>query len=259
MPPLRRRRRILSTALPLAVTLGAVGSYGTAARPVKSSARRPVAVASALPAAVPVVDPSAALETVLRELAPDLRPEPLRGAVAAWERLRGEGVATRPWLAVIDYGLPSTTPRLWVFDLDARKLVYHELVAHGRNSGEDLAATFSNEEGSLMTSLGAFVTGGTYVGSNGYSMRLRGLDPGRNDRAEARAIVMHGAPYVDESFARRTGRLGRSWGCPAVRPAVARELIDTIREGSVLYSWHPSLESAPAAEPSGATPVLAAR
>jgi hypothetical protein len=189
------------------------------------------------------MDPTAALATALRSLAPDLRTEALRPAIAAWERLRGEGIATRPLLTVLDYGLPSTQPRLWVFDLDARRLLYHELVAHGKNSGGDVPDAFSDDEGSLKSSLGSFVTGGTYTGKNGYSMRLRGLDPGRNDHAEARAIVVHGAPYVDPDVARKLGRLGRSWGCPAVRPAIAHELIDRIKDGSVLFAWHPSLPS----------------
>ena len=235
MRRLRRRRRVLSTAIPLATVLGMAGVGPQQAAP------RPVAVAAPVPAALPVMDPTAALATALRALAPDLRQEALQPALAAWERLRGEGIATRPLLTVIDYGLPSTQPRLWVFDLDARRLLYHELVAHGRNTGDDLATAFSNDDGSLQTSLGSFVTGESYTGKNGYSMRLRGLDPGRNDHAEARAIVVHGASYVDPDVARRLGRLGRSWGCPAVRAAIAHQLIDRIKEGSVLFAWHPSL------------------
>ena len=235
MRRLRRRRRILSTAIPLATLLGSAGVVPQHAAP------RPMAVASTVPALVPVVDPTAALATALRELAPDLRLEALRPALDAWERLRGEGVATRPLLTVVDYGLPSTQPRLWVFDLDARRLLYRELVAHGRNTGDDLASAFSNDEGSLQTSLGSFVTGQSYTGRNGYSMRLRGLDQGRNDHAESRAIVVHGASYVDPDVARKLGRLGRSWGCPAVRPAIAHELIDQIKDGSVFFAWHPSL------------------
>jgi hypothetical protein len=133
---------------------------------------------------------------------------------------------------------------MWVFDLAAERVLFHEVVAHGRNSGEDLALSFSNADGSFMSSLGAFVTGGTYDGHNGYSLRLQGTEPELNDRAEARAIVMHGAPYVDEAAAQRRGRLGRSLGCPAVRPEIARALIDTIKDGSVLYAWHPSIAGA---------------
>jgi len=92
-----------------------------------------------------------------------------------------------------------------------------------------------------MSSLGTFLTGDAYEGKNGYSMRLYGVEPAVNDRAEARAIVLHGAPYVDEGVAATLGRLGRSLGCPAVRPAIAHELIDELKDGSVVYAWHPSL------------------
>lgn len=182
-----------------------------------------------------------AIEAALIHAAPTLRPEALRAALSAWDTLHSRGVVSRPLLTVIDYGLPSKTKRMWVFDLDARRLLFHELVAHGRNSGEDLARSFSNEEGSLKTSLGAFVTGATYNGRNGYSLRLRGVDPGLNDRAEARAIVVHGAPYVGEEVAQNLGRLGRSHGCPAVRPAIARKLIDEVKDHTLLYAWHPSM------------------
>jgi hypothetical protein len=173
-----------------------------------------------------------------------LHPEALHRALLAWDELHALGEAQCPLLTVIDYGLPSTEKRMWVFDLASEHVLFHELVAHGRNSGEDLALTFSNADGSFMSSLGAFVTGSSYDGHNGYSLRLRGTEPDVNDHAEERAIVMHGAPYVDEAIALQQGRLGRSLGCPAVRPAIARELIDTIKDGSVLYAWHPSIASA---------------
>ena len=142
-------------------------------------------------------------------------------------------------LAVIDYSKPSTQPRLWVFDVERGRLLFHELVAHGRNTGERLAARFSNVEGSKMSSLGLFEATETYYGSNGYSLRLRGLDAGYNDNALSRAIVMHGAPYVSEAIAERLGRLGRSWGCPAVRQEVARTMIDTLKGGALLFAYYP--------------------
>lgn len=140
-------------------------------------------------------------------------------------------------LAVIDYSRPSTEPRLWVFDLATRQLLYAEHVAHGRGSGENLAQAFSNRDGSHQTSLGLFATAETYHGGNGYSLRMDGLEPGINDRARPRAIVMHGADYVDPDAARAQGRLGRSLGCPAVRRAVAREIIDTLKDGQLLFAW----------------------
>ena len=182
-------------------------------------------------------------DRLLREAA-GLSPRALHAALTSRESLRARGEVHSPLLSVIDYGLPSTRPRLWVFDLDSERVLFHELVAHGRTSGWDLAVSFSNHDGTYMSSLGAFVTGSAYDGKNGYSLHLRGTDPDLNDRAEARAIVMHGAPYVDEAVALKYGRLGRSLGCPAIRPAIARQLIDEIRDGSVLYAWHPSIAGA---------------
>jgi hypothetical protein len=147
--------------------------------------------------------------------------------------------AAPPTLTVIDYSLPSTEPRLWVFDLSTGEVLFKELVAHGRNTGENLATKFSNQMDSRQTSIGLFVTDQTYVGSNGYSLRLDGLDRGFNDRARDRAIVMHGAPYVNPEIAAAQGRIGRSWGCPALRTAIASKVIDTIRGGSVIFSYYP--------------------
>ncbi|MEL0028712.1 MAG: murein L,D-transpeptidase catalytic domain family protein [Perlucidibaca sp.] len=142
-------------------------------------------------------------------------------------------------LAVIDYSRPSLQRRLWVFDLRQRTLLFHELVAHGRNTGDNQASHFSNEEGSLASSLGLFRTSDTYDGGNGYSLRLDGLDPGFNDHARERAIVMHGAPYVNGEIGRSLGRLGRSWGCPAVRSGIARVMIDDLKQGQFLFSYYP--------------------
>ncbi len=205
-------------------------------------ARVPCARAASLAA---LESGASALETELLLAAPTLRPAALRGALAAWNGLELNGELSRPLLTVIDYGLPSTVKRLWVFDLASHRLLFHELVAHGRNSGDDLARSFSNDVGSLMTSLGAFVTGATYNGRNGYSLRLRGMEVGVNDRAEERAIVLHGAPYVGDAVAHELGRLGRSYGCPAVRPAITRTLIDELKDRTLLYAWHPSMTRPP--------------
>lgn len=141
-------------------------------------------------------------------------------------------------LTVIDYSRPSSEPRLWVVDLTSKRLLYEELVAHGQGSGGATATTFSNEPETHQTSLGLFKTDQTYVGRNGYSLRLDGLDAGINDRARERAIVMHGAPYVSEAFVKANGRLGRSWGCPAVRNDIAREMIDRVKGGGLVFAYH---------------------
>lgn len=159
------------------------------------------------------------------------------GAVSC--AIKSGAVADASTLTVIDYSRPSTEKRLWVFDLHSRTLLYEELVAHGRGSGENLATQFSNLPDSHQSSLGLFRTEDTYVGRNGYSLRLRGLDEGFNDRAYERAIVMHGAPYVDEDIARTNGRLGRSWGCPALRDGVARTVIDRVKGTGLVFAYYP--------------------
>jgi hypothetical protein len=142
-------------------------------------------------------------------------------------------------LTVIDYSKPSSEPRLWVYDLKTKQLLFEELVAHGQGSGANMATQFSNTDESHQTSLGLFVTSDTYVGKNGYSLRLDGLDKGVNDRARERAIVMHGAPYVSSAFVKANGRLGRSWGCPAISELVARKMIDTVKGGGLVFAYYP--------------------
>jgi hypothetical protein len=199
------------------------------------------AVAAAIPAAASTGSPEHDLALRLASAAPAASREVLRLAARAMTcALRNPAFGVDPQrLGVIDYSRPSTEPRLWVFDLAARKLLFEEWVAHGRNSGDNLTTRFSNRDGSYMTSLGGFAAQETYVGGNGYSLRLRGLEPGFNDRARDRAIVIHGAPYVNPVAAKLQGRLGRSLGCPAVRPQVARQLIDSIRGGTFVFAYYP--------------------
>ena len=126
-----------------------------------------------------------------------------------------------------------------MLDLAHARVLARELVAHGRGTGDDRAVRFSNRPGSLQSSLGTFVTGAVYRGKHGLALRLRGLDPGLNDRAEARAIVIHGAPYVSEAVVAKLGRLGRSQGCPALSPAAAARVIGLIGVGTVVFAYHP--------------------
>lgn len=142
-------------------------------------------------------------------------------------------------LTVIDYSKPSTEKRMWVYDLRTHALLFDELVSHGRGSGKTNATSFSNDPSSNKTSLGLFRTGETYVGHNGYSLRLDGLEAGVNDNARDRAIVVHGAPYVNGATAKANGYLGRSLGCPAVRPEVAHQLIDAIKGGGLIFAYYP--------------------
>jgi len=179
------------------------------------------------------------LQTELAAQAPTLRPAVLELALRAEARARAEGRGAKRVLAVIDYSRPSTARRLWVFDLDGRRLLLHELVAHGKGSGENRASVFSNRGRSLASSLGLFEAGASYQGRHGLSLKLRGLEPGFNDRAERRAIVIHGADYVSREFARRHGRLGRSWGCPAVGPAAIGKLVESLKDGGLVFVYYP--------------------
>lgn len=178
------------------------------------------------------------LDHTLTRLAPDANPEVLTHAASALACADPE--AER--LAVIDFSLPSTEPRLWVFDLAEERLMFEELVSHGQGTGDAMAETFSNVQGSHQSSLGLFRTLNSYYGRNGYSLRLEGLEPGINDLAYQRAIVIHGADYVSDAFIRQTGRLGRSQGCPAVRQEVTYPLIDSLKEDHYLFAYFPDSE-----------------
>jgi hypothetical protein len=143
-------------------------------------------------------------------------------------------------LTLIDFSLSSQKKRMWIIDLKNQKLLFHELVAHGKNSGGDMANAFSNIPESNQSSLGFYVTEETYFGKYGLSLRLAGQEKGFNDLARARAIVLHGADYVNESIGKNLGRLGRSFGCPAVRREVSEAVVNTLANGTCMFIYHPS-------------------
>lgn len=147
-----------------------------------------------------------------------------------------------PIFTVIDYSLPSVERRLWVLDMSTGEVLFHELVAHGRGSGENFARSFSNQPESKESSLGLYRTGTPYRGTHGLSLRLAGLEPGVNDRAAERDIVVHGADYVSDAFARQWGRLGRSWGCPALEHSTVGPVIDRIQGGTGMLIYYPDAE-----------------
>jgi hypothetical protein len=142
-------------------------------------------------------------------------------------------------ISIVDFSLPSSRKRLFIIDLKNNKLVYNTYVAHGRNSGREMASEFSNQPESNKSSLGAYVTGGTYIGKHGYSMRLLGEEKGINDNANSRAIVMHSAAYVSEGAIRMQGFIGRSLGCPALPENLYKPIIEKIKNGSCLYLYSP--------------------
>lgn len=165
----------------------------------------------------------------------------LERALYAYQSLEATHRIHNRVLTVIDYSMRSSERRLWVLDPRSLRVLYHDFVAHGRGSAApddpDRAVRFGNEPESHRSSIGLFLTGDTYTGKHGESLELVGLEPGVNDRALERRIVIHPADYASASFrAQSGGRLGRSFGCPALDPAVARPIIHTIRGGSVLYA-----------------------
>ncbi|WP_026953739.1 murein L,D-transpeptidase catalytic domain family protein [Algoriphagus vanfongensis] len=138
-------------------------------------------------------------------------------------------------LTVIDFSLPSTAKRMWIIDPEKGQILLNSVVSHGRNSGDLMAKSFSNQPESYKSSLGFYKTAETYSGKHGYSLRLDGLEKGFNDQARNRAIVIHGADYAREEFAKSVGRLGRSLGCPALPSELSAQAIDLIKDGSLLF------------------------
>jgi L,D-transpeptidase catalytic domain len=144
-------------------------------------------------------------------------------------------------LTIIDFSASSTEKRFFLLDLKNQKILKQTLVAHGKNSGLDKAESFSNKKRSRKSSLGFYVTGETYEGKHGFSLRLDGMSKDLNDNARKRAIVIHGANYVNQDFIKANGRIGRSFGCPALSFDEANDIIELIKEGSCLFIYHPSL------------------
>jgi hypothetical protein len=157
-----------------------------------------------------------------------------------WEKLASQGrILNESIIAIVDFSQPSSQKRLYVLDMQNYKVLFNTLVAHGRNSGKEWASSFSNRPSSYKSSPGFYITGETYFGDNGYSLKLNGIEHGINDNAMQRAIVIHGADYVNESYIQSQGYIGRSQGCPAVPRGEAREIIDAIKEGTCLFVYAP--------------------
>lgn len=156
-------------------------------------------------------------------------------ALDGYEKLENE--LNKEVLTVIDFTLPSTEKRMWIIDLATQEILLNTVVSHGRNSGNLMAEKFSNRPESYQSSLGFYKTAETYHGKHGYSLRLDGLEKGFNDQSRNRAIVIHGADYAREEVAKMSGRLGRSLGCPAVPTELSDEVIDLIKDGSLLFIY----------------------
>ena len=234
----------------------------------RAQAPRPVAVATAAPAVpaaaaavipdslrpAPVAALAAVPDTLRRAIrhlhaalgpaAAALRPAVLEQACVGYLTLHPTGRIERAGLlAVADMGLPNTTERLWVIDLQRARVLHRSLVAHGEGSGHLRATRFSNEEKSACTSLGFYRTASTYDGIHGYSRRIEGLDQGQNTNAYDRYVVLHAADYAGPDYVRQHGHLGYSRGCPALPPGQFKEIIATLRVGSLLLVSGPGLAS----------------
>lgn len=143
------------------------------------------------------------------------------------------------YLSICDFSQSSRNKRLYIINLEKNELVINTWVAHGKNSGAEYATRFSNTVESLQSSLGFYTTSLTYTGKHGLSLRLNGVEPGFNDRAMERTIVIHGAAYVDASRLHAGMYMGRSWGCPAVPQKESAEIINTIKNGTCFFIYHP--------------------
>lgn len=154
--------------------------------------------------------------------------------------LKEKGVLQKDILTLVDFSLSSNVKRLWVIDLSTNTILYNTLVAHGRNTGEEFANSFSNTNSSFKSSLGFYLTGEIYNGKHGMSLKLDGLEKGINDNARQRGVVMHSANYVSNSFIKCNKRLGRSEGCPAIPQESLTKIVSTIKNKSCLFIYHPS-------------------
>ena len=230
---LRAATRVATLRFALATVVFALPSFAASGGTLEARGSRTAEVSPTLAASFDVTTWAAPVRAGIDPALFALALEAASSAVS-----RGDAAEPRT-LTVIDFSKPSTQKRLWVFDLRSRALLFHEHVAHGRGSGANLATTFSNVPESNQSSLGLFRTGEAYMGKHGLSLRLDGLERGINDRARERAIVIHGADYVNATTAQTQGRLGRSLGCPAVRPEIAASLIQAVKAGGLLFAYYP--------------------
>jgi hypothetical protein len=190
-------------------------------------------------------DSNADINTEVKHLsqkAPELDTKILKYALVAYKKAMLTGLTKKPILTVVDYSKPSSEQRLWVFDVNQEKLLFNTHVAHGQNSGGTTPTHFSNQISSKESSLGTYVTQDTYMGSNGYSLNLKGLEKGINDNAYTRRVVVHGANYVEPNYIKSIGHAGRSWGCLAVAKTLSKSFINLIKDGSVIFAYYPDTQ-----------------
>lgn len=161
-------------------------------------------------------------------------------ALTGYNKLENQNKISNHLLTVVDFSLPSTQKRMWILNMETNKVLYHTYVSHGQNTGGNMATKFSNTVNSLQSSLGFYVTAETYYGKNGLSLFIDGMEKEFNSKARERYVVIHGADYAQENSIEKWGRLGRSYGCPAVPTQLSKEIINTIKGGSALFIYHPN-------------------
>ncbi|MBV9575368.1 MAG: murein L,D-transpeptidase catalytic domain family protein [Gammaproteobacteria bacterium] len=169
----------------------------------------------------------------------DINSHVLHLSLVAYIHAKKKGLVQNPYLTVVDFSKPSNEKRLWVLDLNNGREVFDTFVSHGKNSGGLVPTSFSNTSGSLKSSLGVYLTEDTYFGKDGYSLHLRGLERGINDNAYRRSVIIHGAWYVNPDTIRKYGQAGKSWGCLAVGSDLAKPIINTIKDRSVVFAYYP--------------------
>jgi hypothetical protein len=206
------------------------------ARPAESS----VGLRSARENALMVLDDS--LHTLYESMGLagyELPFEAFRYGMIGYQILRSEGrLNDKNLLTIIDFTQSSRNKRFYTIDLDRKAVKYHTYVSHGKNTGEDMAESFSNIVHSNQSSLGFYVTAETYIGSKGFSLKLDGPETGVNDNVRERAVVIHGAAYVSERWIRAAGRLGRSQGCPALPQGLCKDIIQTIKNNTAIFAYY---------------------
>lgn len=220
--------------LPFAFAKSATGTKIFFHPPVDSTAKNTIIAAPVVPSIKSVYDSLHLSLKGLSQQAFDFAKQGLQKLVEEGKLLNDSIVS------IIDFSLPSNQKRLFVLDLKNYKILFNTLVAHGRNTGREVATSFSNQNESYKSSPGFYITKETYEGKNGLSLKLEGMERGINDNAFERGIVIHGADYVCDAYVNSQGYIGRSQGCPAVPVEVNRPIINTIKNGTCLFVYHPS-------------------
>ena len=227
--------KLKNLIFPLSILLGFL--ITTSASPFSSNVKTISATNYAEDAAHAELPAAIRLYDALQLSGAGLSKEAFVYALEGYRHLFSTGQIANEVLSIVDFTLPSSKKRLFVIDMGAKKLLFNTYVAHGKNSGRESATFFSNEPNSFQSSLGFYVTGNTYKGQHGYSLRLEGLEEGINDNAMSRGIVVHAAPYVNERLALGRGYIGRSEGCPAIPANMYRPIIRKIRNGSCFFMY----------------------